>query len=255
MRQRVLLLTVALAVIGAGAPEAHASGTPLSSCGQTVTTSVVLTQNLHCSGAGIVVGAAGITIDLGGHRLRGDAVSGDYGIDDSGHFGDLTVKNGTLRTFDIGLYAVAGTGSVTISNLTVSASTSVGMFAQTTGSISVKSSTAAANGAVGFTLVAADSVTVKSAVAAGNGGFGINVGGTGVSISSSYAVGNGNDGITANGTAVRLKGDRADGNGFGPPPSSDGNGLGISVTGGTASGSNDAHGNDDLAECSPAALC
>jgi hypothetical protein len=45
---------------GAGGP------TPITSCGQTVMTSAVLTQDLSCTGAGVVVGAPGVKIDLKG---------------------------------------------------------------------------------------------------------------------------------------------------------------------------------------------
>ena len=49
------------------APEATGKGgTLITTCGQTVTTSAVLTQDLVCTVSGVIVGASGITIDLKG---------------------------------------------------------------------------------------------------------------------------------------------------------------------------------------------
>ena len=69
---RFMLIAVGAFVLVAAAPEAQAAGTPITQCGQTVTTNAVLTQNLVCAGDGVIVGASGITIDLKGFRLRGD---------------------------------------------------------------------------------------------------------------------------------------------------------------------------------------
>src|SRR5262245_1764191 len=63
-----IVLAAAVAVLAAG-PSHGASGVPITTCGQTVTTNAVLTQDLTCGAQmGIVVGASGITIDLGGHH-------------------------------------------------------------------------------------------------------------------------------------------------------------------------------------------
>ena len=75
-------------------------------CGQTVTTDVRLDADLvDCPGAGLIVGAAGITIDLHGHTIDGDGRSQgqDAGIDNGAKFTDVTVKNGTVKEFDVGV--------------------------------------------------------------------------------------------------------------------------------------------------------
>ena len=85
MRLRASLAAVAvLVLVVVVAPEATGGGgTSITSCGQTVTTSAVLTQNLNCTGSGVIVGASGITIDLRGFTIQGDRGVGDYGIDNS----------------------------------------------------------------------------------------------------------------------------------------------------------------------------
>jgi hypothetical protein len=70
-----VLAAVAFAAAG---PSDASSSLPITSCGQTVTTNAVLTQDLTCAGVGIVVGASGITIDLKDHVLTGNY--GDVGI-------------------------------------------------------------------------------------------------------------------------------------------------------------------------------
>ena len=40
-------------------------------CGDTITTDVVLTRDLTCSGTALHVSASGVTVDLAGHRVRG----------------------------------------------------------------------------------------------------------------------------------------------------------------------------------------
>ena len=77
-------------------------------CGQTVTADVKLTGNLACgsdplgpkaSSNGLVVGADGVDINLAGHGIEGGITQGGggiLGIDNTGGFDDLTVRNGGL---------------------------------------------------------------------------------------------------------------------------------------------------------------
>lgn len=68
-------------------------------CGAVVTTDVVLTEDLvGCPGHGLIVGADGITIDLGGHELGAAPGSTSYGIDQRGHHG-VTIRNGHISDF------------------------------------------------------------------------------------------------------------------------------------------------------------
>lgn len=234
----VLVAAIAAATLLSG-PAAHAAGTPIASCGQTVTTNAVLTQNLVCTGDGIVVGAAGVTIDLHGFIVRGDRDSGDTGINDSGGWNDVTVKNGVVRNFDFGIYAAPADG-FTVSSLTVAGNLGNGIYVQGTDASVTKatvvgngygislvgdgakitSSTAARNAITGMLVVGGDAViksstatanqtsgivisgssgSVTSSTGSANGAFGIFVDGDFDSVKSSTAVGNGNSGIEADG--------------------------------------------------------
>ena len=78
------------------------------SCGETITTDTTLDSDLvNCPNNGIVIGADGITLDLAGHRIDGDAVGCDPevcddGIANDGHDG-VTIKDGLVQEFDFGI--------------------------------------------------------------------------------------------------------------------------------------------------------
>jgi parallel beta-helix repeat protein len=71
-------------------------------CGETVTTSVRFTGDVICDSEidpGLVVGAAGIDINLAGHTLFGRSFSGGAGptnVLNSGGHADVTIRNGTV---------------------------------------------------------------------------------------------------------------------------------------------------------------
>jgi parallel beta-helix repeat protein len=264
-------VVVAAAALIAVVPKADGGGaTPITSCGQTVTTNTVLIGDLDCSGSsGVIVGAAGITIDLKGFRLRGDRTSGHYGVDDGGGFANVRVRNGTVCNFASGVYAnnadgfsvlgVVATGNlvsgIALQGASVSVKSSVATSNGAEGillggqSTSVKSSSAIGNGSDGINLSNGGSQTVTSSLAVGNTGIGIHVlANSNASIKGSTASGNGSHGIVITGTGGQIKSNHADGNGFVSP------GLGI-VAGSDTIGTNLARGNQDPAECDPASLC
>jgi parallel beta-helix repeat protein len=79
--------------------------TPNVDCGQTITSDLQLSADLFCEPRtgvhdGLVVGADGITIDLGGHAVAG---SGGAGIDNSGGYDDVTIRNGRADAFGTGI--------------------------------------------------------------------------------------------------------------------------------------------------------
>jgi parallel beta-helix repeat protein len=90
-------------------------------CGEVVTTSVKLDSDLtNCPGDGLVVGADGITIDLGGHTIAGDRSRGLLGSGIDAHLGynRVVVENGTITTFFDGVLLRRSSGSA-LRNLTV----------------------------------------------------------------------------------------------------------------------------------------
>ncbi|MDQ6726527.1 MAG: right-handed parallel beta-helix repeat-containing protein [Actinomycetota bacterium] len=106
------IVVVALPAVLAATGWTAVAGAATLACGQTVTQSTVLDNDLTgCTNNGIVVGADNITLDLNGHTVSGTAASGDKGgVVLVGRTG-VTVKNGTVRSFDVGVVIEGGSGN------------------------------------------------------------------------------------------------------------------------------------------------
>jgi parallel beta-helix repeat protein len=87
---------------------------PALVCGATITTDVRLTADLTCPSDGVVIGAAGLTVDLNGHTLTGpgtgSSTAGILGFSSSNGtiFNNLTVMNGTVSNFGTGIDICSG---------------------------------------------------------------------------------------------------------------------------------------------------
>lgn len=89
-------------MVATAAPSPAASRASLR-CGDVITSSVVLTRDLvGCRADGLVIGAAGVTVDLNRHLVSGLGTSGSDGIRDEG-FAGLTVRGGRIEHFDSGI--------------------------------------------------------------------------------------------------------------------------------------------------------
>jgi parallel beta-helix repeat protein len=95
---------------GPGCGEDRTVTTQSFACGETVSADVRLTGNVSCPDGvgtpGLVVGAAGIDINLAGHALRGQVFVGGgtgAGIDNSAGFDDVTIRNGSLSLWGAGI--------------------------------------------------------------------------------------------------------------------------------------------------------
>jgi Right handed beta helix region len=205
------MLAAALAVLAVG-PSARATTLPLSSCGQAIQTSVFLTKDLDCAWTGMFIVAPGITIDLKGHVLKGDGVAGHIGIADFGGYDHLTIKNGVIRNFDIGVLGQNDAHNMTITNVVTSGNKQQGIFI-TGDSASITSSTASGNGGPGISVLGR-AASIKSSTVSGNVQSGIFVSGNdSISITSSSAVGNGAYGVRVSANAnVSVKSTSAMGN-------------------------------------------
>src|SRR4051812_48505646 len=95
-RAQVLVLVAGGCLVG---PGTAAAGAPAVRCGATITRSTTLTADLpDCPGTGLVIGADGITLDLGGHTISGTNAGGGEGIANDGH-GGVQIRNGTISGF------------------------------------------------------------------------------------------------------------------------------------------------------------
>jgi parallel beta-helix repeat protein len=103
-----ILGALALAVPTLAAGPAGAGPGP--ACGSTVTTNLTLTADLSCpSGDGLIVGATGITIDLGGHTITGSA--GGIGVTNPG-FATVTIRNGAITGFGTAVQVTSAPGNL-----------------------------------------------------------------------------------------------------------------------------------------------
>jgi parallel beta-helix repeat protein len=110
-RSALALLALLTGWLGLAAGPALAQ--PLG-CGAVVTQSVTLAADLlDCQGDGLVIGASGITVDLNGHTISGQIISGgdpdQVGIDNSAGHDGVTIRNGVVRHFARGGVHLVGT--------------------------------------------------------------------------------------------------------------------------------------------------
>jgi parallel beta-helix repeat protein len=126
-----VLLVVAL---GAAPPALAKKKLPGEShaCGDAISHSFRLLNNLECSANGLTLTASNLTIDLGGHRLSGDNGGSDIGINVSSPSGGETIKNGVIANFGLGVLLDHTSGN-TLSGLLIerSASTAITVNAST----------------------------------------------------------------------------------------------------------------------------
>jgi nitrous oxidase accessory protein NosD len=113
----ILLASVCFGMLGLRPLAASAS--PQPSCGDTLTHDTTLTADLDCSSynsTALVLGANGITLNLGGHKLIGPDDGSTYGVDTGSSSRNDTITNGTITGFYIDVY-LDYSSDTTISNL------------------------------------------------------------------------------------------------------------------------------------------
>jgi parallel beta-helix repeat protein len=144
VRERLLTgLSVSLLTVGVLAVAGPAQAAPSSTvvtCGQTVTASTRLANNLvNCPGDGLVIGADHVTLDLAGHSIRGVNAPGSEGIADDGH-GRVTVKNGTIANFFLNGIGLRGAPGSAVKNMTIHTIGAGGAEPDTSAGVLVKDS-------------------------------------------------------------------------------------------------------------------
>ncbi|MDF5757217.1 hypothetical protein [Spongiactinospora sp. TRM90649] len=101
MRRLAVAMLALLFIPVAFAVPASASS-PVVACGDVLTTSVTLTTDLMCPGAGLTVDADDVVLDLNGHTVTGTGQGAGVTVD--GNTGTV-VKNGTIVGFTTGVNA------------------------------------------------------------------------------------------------------------------------------------------------------
>jgi hypothetical protein len=92
------MVVSSIGLLGSAQPT-YAQLTPSSLCGKTITTSLKLTSNIICKGAGIIIGANGITLNCAGFAIIHSGTGGGEGISLSGRK-HVTVENCYVESFN-----------------------------------------------------------------------------------------------------------------------------------------------------------
>ena len=193
------------------------AGAAAPGCGSSVSSDVVLTKDLRCSGSGLLLQESGLTIDLNGHSIIGSGTG--IGISTGGPGPETTtIINGVVKNFATGINAsypsnvVTGvtlrgnTVGIDSKNVTVSASTFIAngtAVQQALGDLSVYGSTFKNNG-VGLDLLDVEVDLTQNIFV--NRGAGVSTDNSGVRISDSSFRGGGVGVLLRNslGYSVRL---------------------------------------------------
>src|SRR5215213_11999845 len=106
-------LAAAAITLMAGLATTSPAQAAVLACGQTITQSTTLDNDLGpCPNNGIIIGANGITFNFNGHTINGVAASA---VDGAGvlvrNRTGVTVMNGTVSNFDIGVALDGGSGN------------------------------------------------------------------------------------------------------------------------------------------------
>ena len=183
--RRPTTLAVAICVLAGGfltAGGAQAAARSVG-CGAVITVSTKLQSDLlDCPGSGLVIGSDDVTVDLGGHAvdgLGGLAPFGSAGIDNSGGYDNVVIKNGAVQQFDQGVVLVGTSGDV-VRGVRVSDNRSDGFFvdglaASDSSDNRLIGNEASGNGEDGISLRGSNGNTLRSNTSTANGTVGVSV--------------------------------------------------------------------------------
>ena len=217
------------------------------SCGQTITASIVVSNDLDdCPGYGLIVGANGITLDLGGHTIDGDSNGvPDDGVSNGG-FDNVKIQDGTITGFSFGVllsssadgnrianvhadfntYGIvveAGSEDATITGISadgnkhgIAVSEADGLQvtnsspSPTADGLEVANSTINGNGLLGISVTDADDVVISGTKAVSNAtGISVDLLSRRAEIKTSVANSNRHDGILVEARTAKLTGNTA----------------------------------------------
>jgi hypothetical protein len=202
-RALVAVLVVSAFALGSSST---ASAAPLA-CGDTITTSVLLTADLVCAGDGptILGNITGITVNFEGHSLIGSGSGTGLFIDG----GKVRIKNGTIKGFSTGvaLETEAQGGNSTFLKMALTANTGDGIGGCDIGLVTLQSTSVIGNGGWGVhqgcsgaVIVAAGSRILRN----GAGGIAGGASSGGILVTDSFISENGGYGIYYLNNSIRL---------------------------------------------------
>ena len=110
-------------------------------CGQTITKDRKLKADLlDCPGDGLILGAAGITLDLNGHRIDGVGADNSSGIESSGRPSVVVKGPGRITGFDDGV-RLGNSSGAKVKRVTIAGLSSLGIFLTDSDNVKVKRNT------------------------------------------------------------------------------------------------------------------
>jgi hypothetical protein len=202
MRRAGLLVVGAAAAVAIVLQGAGAVGTTVVTCGMHVTTSITVQNSLsNCTGAGLIVEASKITINLNGQTIDGDGSASGNGIAATDRSG-VTVQNGTISGFDTGI-SFGGIAPLTpnkVTAVTVRDNTTDGVGGHVN---SITNSYAIHNGRYGFMTAAGQTSTISKVTTRTTGTAGIMVMGDKGIVDSSVVADAAGDGIVLQGASSK----------------------------------------------------
>jgi len=107
VRHPATVLTATALLVAVTSAPAHA-GPPAAQCGDTVTSDLSLSSDLHCNGPGFVVKAGDVVLNLNGHSITGSGTGTGISVIDQAR---VHVRNGRISHFDRGVLFVGSIDS------------------------------------------------------------------------------------------------------------------------------------------------
>lgn len=199
-RGMVLVPFAIAAPLMLGASAGRTTATTVA-CDATLTASVTLTADLPCGGTdGLVIGANNVTVNLNGHTISGDGTH--FGVLDAGGFTGLTVENGVINDFSVGVELFGGSGAKVLGSR-IEDEASVGILDSSSDGARLSGDYVVGGGGTGVSLGATTGSSVTGSWIEGNAVSGISVNNDPrVTISGNKILDNTSDGIDLGGTTT-----------------------------------------------------
>jgi parallel beta-helix repeat protein len=175
------------------------------SCGQTITATTTVSNDLtDCSGDGLVIGANGVVLNLGGHTIDGSG--SDTGIANNG-FDNVTIQNGTLTGFLDGVSVGNDANANKLLTLRVHDNAGVGIIVEGSSDNAVISGNTAYANTAGIHVLDSAAAQLTTNTTSGNDAGIILSETTGAILTGNKAISNGITGVTVNSasSATQLK--------------------------------------------------
>jgi hypothetical protein len=173
------------------------AGPVTPTCGMHVTSSITLGADTPvCSTNGLIVDADDVTINLNGHRIRGNGNNGTVGILVPELRQHVTIANGIVQGFEVGMFPTFGVDGLKLTNIEMRDNLHSGAILEGE-RIAVDKSAFVNNGEHGLVVNSGKAPKVKSSIFFGNGldGIATGVGAQGAALTKIVSAGNGEAGV------------------------------------------------------------